>query len=100
MPVPPRSKRFLDLVVDNFFREDVAFLVAHRAIKRAETAVFRAKVGVVDVAIDDIGDHAFGMQLTAERVGRHADSDQIVAGEQVERLLACHHAGLLPNSSG
>ena len=58
-----------------------------RTIKRAEGAVLGAEVGVIDVAVDDVGDHAFGMQLAAHRVGFHADADQVVGLKHLQRLL-------------
>ena len=72
-------------------RQDVAFGVAHGPVEGAEAAVLGAEVGVVDVAVDDVGDDAFGMQLAADGVGLHADADQVVGAEQVERFFAGDH---------
>jgi len=55
---------FGDLLVDFFEVEDVAFAGLgpfERAIEGAEGAVLGAEVGVVDVAIDDVGDDALGV---------------------------------------
>ena len=87
---------FLNLAEDGFVRQDVAFGVAHRAVERAEAAVFGAEIGVVDVAVDDVADHAFRMQLAADGVGGHADADQVVALEHVDGFSARHHAGIPP----
>ncbi len=70
-----------DFFEDDFLRVHVAFVVAERAVKGAEAAIFGADVGVVDIAIDDVADHAFGMQLAADLVGGHAEADQVVAAE-------------------
>ena len=81
---------FADLVVDGFELEDVALFGCRSLqgpVKGAEGAVLGAEIGVVDVAVDDVGGDAFGMQLAAHRVGFHADADQIVGAEQVESLL-------------
>ena len=81
----------LDFLEDDFLRMHVAFGVAHGPVKRAKAAIFGAEIGVVDVAVDDVADHAFRMQLAADWVGGHADADQIVAAKQVDRFSACHH---------
>ena len=81
--------RLPHLVVNRFEVEDVAFLrqlALQRAIEGAEGAVLGAEVGVVDVAVDDVGDHAFGMQLAAHRVGFHADADQVIGAIHLERF--------------
>ena len=80
-----------DLVVDGVEVEDVAFggeLALERPIEGAEGAVLGAEVGVVDVAVDDVADHAFGMKAAADGVGLHADADEVVGGEAIESLLA------------
>ena len=76
--------------VDGVEIEDVTFFrggAFQRAVEGAEGAVFGAEVGVIDVAVDDVGDGAFGMQLAAHRVGFHADADQVVGVEHLEGLL-------------
>src|SRR5260370_533337 len=57
-----------------------------RGIKRGEGGILRAKVRVINVAIDDVGGHALRMQPAAERIGLHADPDQIVGAEHLESL--------------
>ena len=57
----------LDLLEDHFLRKNVAFGVAHRAVERAEAAILGAEVRVVDIAVDDVADDAFRMQLAADR---------------------------------
>ena len=81
----------LDLVEDDFLGQDVAFGVAHGPVEGAEAAVFGAEVGVVDVAVDDVGDDALGMQLAAHGVGLHADADQVVGPKQIEGFCAGDH---------
>ena len=79
-----------NLVVDGFELEDVALFgrgSLQRPVEGAEGAILGAEIGVVDVAVDDVGDDAFRMQPAAHRVGLHADADQVVGAEQVERLL-------------
>ncbi len=81
--------RLAHLVVDGFEIEDVAFLrqlAFERAVEGAEGAVLGAEVGVVDVAVDDVGDHTFGMQLAAHRIGFHADADQVIGAVHLERF--------------
>ena len=81
----------LNFVEDHFAREDVAFLVAHRTVERAEAAVLGAEVGVVDVAIDDVGHHAVRMMLPANGVGFHAKADEVVGMEHVDGFSAGDH---------
>ncbi len=76
--------------VDGVEVEDVALFgggTLERAIERAEGAVFGTEIRVINIAIDDVGDGAFGMQAAADGVGFHADSDEVVGVEQVEGLL-------------
>ena len=82
--------RLANLLVDRVEVENVAFLrrrPLQRPVKRAEGAVLGAEVGVVDVAVDDVGDHAFGMQLAAHRVRFHPDADQVIGLKHLQRLL-------------
>src|ERR1019366_7168048 len=78
---------------DRFLGQDVAFRRAGGAIEGAKAAVLRAEVGVVDIAIDDVADHTFGVPLAADAVGFHADGDEVVGVEQVEGCLAGDHSG-------
>src|SRR5208283_2185735 len=58
-----------NLLVDRVEVEDVALFgrrPLERTIESAEGAVFRAEVGVVNVAVDDVGDGALGMQASAD----------------------------------
>ena len=86
-----------DLLVDFLEGENVAFVGAwdvfsffgQRAVERAEGAVLGAEVGVVDVAIDDVGDYALGVEAAAHGVGLEAQADEVRGVEMVESLLAC-----------
>ena len=82
--------RLADLFVNGVEVEDVSFggqLALQRPVKGAEGAVLGAEVGVVDVAVNDVSDHALGMQALAGRVGFHADADEIIGLEHLEGLL-------------
>ena len=73
--------RLFYLVEDSVEVEDVSlfrFRSFQRPVEGAKGAVFRAKVRVINVAVDDVRDHTLGVQLAALRVGFHAQSDQIV----------------------
>src|SRR5439155_2125374 len=65
------------------------------AIKRTERAVLGAEICVINVAVDDVGDHAFGMKLTADGIGFHTDADQVVRAVEVKGLDVGEHARLL-----
>src|SRR6266571_7666348 len=79
-----------DFLIDRYHLQHVTFDspgTFYWGIKSAEGAVFGAEVGVINVAIDDVSGHAFRMQLTAQRIGFHAQADQVVRAEQVKSLL-------------
>ncbi len=81
--------RLAHLVVDGVEVEDVSLggeLALQRPIEGAEGAVLGAEVGVINVAVDDVGDHALGMQAAAHRVGLHTDADQVIGAKQLQRF--------------
>src|SRR5208282_2750225 len=58
--------RLTDFFVDGLKIQDVALFRGGSfqwPVERAKGAVFRAEIRVIDVAVDDVGDHAFRMQL-------------------------------------
>src|SRR5208337_1672856 len=78
-----------NLFVNRIEIEDVAFLrgrTFQRAIEGAEGAIFGAEIRVINVAVDDVGDGAFGMKLSPDGVGLHADADQIIGLEHLQGL--------------
>ena len=81
---------FADLVVDGVEVEDVSLgghLALERTVEGAESAVLGAEIRVVDVAVDDVGDHALGVLAATHRVRIHADTDQVFGAEHVNALL-------------
>ncbi len=79
-----------DLLVDGLKVQHVALDPSgafYRRVEGAEGAVFGAEIRVVNIAVNDVCGHAFRMELAAERVGLHANADQIVGVEQVQGLL-------------
>ncbi len=93
-------QRLGDLLVDLFELEDVAFGglgSLQRPIEGAEGAVLGAEVGVVDVAIDDVADHALGVKAAADSIGLKAQADEVRGVEVIECLLAGQsHIWILP----
>ena len=85
--------RLANLVEDNFPGQDVAFLVAQRPVESAKAAIFRAEVGVVDIAIDDVGDYAFGMEAATDGVSLEAQPNEIGGVEVIEGLGAGERQG-------
>ena len=76
-------------VVDGLEIEDVSLccqFALERAIESAESTIFSAEVGVVDVAVDNVRDHALGMEFAPHRIGFHADADQVIRTVHLERL--------------
>src|SRR6185437_2638528 len=82
---------FGDFFADLFEIEDIS-LVRLRAfqwaVKGAEGAVLGAEVRVIDVAVDDVSDHAFRVQAPPHGVGLEAQANQVGRAETVECLLA------------
>ena len=66
----------VDLGADLLEAEHVAFAVLGPAIERAELAVGDADVGVVDVPVDDVGDHVLRMLPPPLGVGELAQLQQ------------------------
>src|ERR1700722_11892790 len=91
---------FGDLLVDLFELEDVSLIRAgplQRAIKGAERAVFGTEICVVDIAIDDVSDHALGMQAPAHGVRLEPQPDQVGRVEIIAGLIAGQrHTLILP----
>ena len=63
-----QSHRLVNLSKDLFESEYIPFRGTDRTIKRAEVAPRYANVGVIDVAVDDVGDDAVGMLARADLV--------------------------------
>src|SRR4051812_6877925 len=51
----------IDLCADLLEAQDIPFPVLRTPIERAELAIGDAYIGVVDVPVDDVGDHILGM---------------------------------------
>jgi hypothetical protein len=60
---------------------------ADRPVERAEVAARHADVGVVDVAVDDVGDDAIGMTARARGTGQPAQDLRRRFRVQRKRLL-------------
>ncbi len=63
------------------------------AVEGAEGAVLGAEVGVVDVAIDDVGDDALGVEAATDGVGLEAQPDEVRGVEVIEGLGAGQRHG-------
>src|SRR5207245_2590727 len=99
---PAKFDGFADLVVDSLEIEDITlfgFGSLQRPVKGAEGTVLSAEVRVINVAIDDVGDHALGVQPAPRRVGFHADADQVIGLEQITGLLLGQGHGRVPTST-
>ena len=79
--------RLVDLPEDFVEAEHVAIGVPDRPVERAEVAARDADVRVVDVAVDDVGDHAFRVFAGADVIGG--------AGEPVGRGVAVEEQRLV-----
>jgi hypothetical protein len=75
-----------DLLPHGLLRERVFLGMAGRAVEGAELAVGDAGVGVVDVAVDDVGGDGLGVEPAADRVGALAELGEAPLLEQEERV--------------
>jgi len=66
----------VDLGADLLEAQHVAFVVLGAAIERAELAIGHADVGVVDVPVDDIGDHVLRVLPPPLGVGQPAQLEE------------------------
>ena len=81
--------RLANLFVNRVEIEDVtlfSFGSFERPVKRAEGAVLGAEICVIDVAVNDVADHALRVQFAAEFVRFHANANQVIGMEKVEGL--------------
>jgi len=79
-------ERLLDLAMDLCRREQVTLTAPRALVEGAEAAARDAVVGVVDIAVDDEGDLAPGVQAATYLVGAEAELEQVAAFEEVESL--------------
>src|ERR1700753_4334116 len=80
---------FCDFLVNCFEVEDVTFgcqLALERSIKGAKAAVLGTKICIVDIAVDDVRYHAFGVEFASERVGFHTQADEVIRAKIVKSL--------------
>ncbi len=61
---------FLDFPVHLVQRDDVGVIVLFHAIERAELAIDIADVGVIDVAVNDVGDDVVAAPVEILRLGQ------------------------------
>ena len=81
--------RLGNFLVDGFEVEDVAFrrkLALKRPVEGTKAAILGAKICIVDVAVDNVGDYALGMQLAPKRIGFHAQADEVIRAKIIESL--------------
>ena len=74
---------FLELGGQLVPAQDVAAFGPGRPVKGAEAAAGDADVGVIDVAVDDVGDPGLGVEPTAHPVGRGPQGQQVQVPEPV-----------------
>src|SRR5258708_3909863 len=70
--------RFLGLAGALIEAEEVGVMLPWAAAESAKLAAYKADVGEVDVAIDDVG-HEIPNQFRAQFIRRHQQADQVVA---------------------
>src|SRR5205085_3363879 len=80
-----------NLLVDRIEIENVSFgseLALQWPIEGAEGAILRAEIRVINVAVDDVRNHTFRMQLAPHGIGFHPDANEIIGAEHIESLLS------------
>ena len=94
--VAAELEHLLDLLENFLEAEDVAVLSADGPVESAEGAILSAEIGVVDVAIDLVGGDARVVLFQADLMSSHANADEVIGFEHVERLLfgQCHGCSL------
>lgn len=75
---PADRLTLIDLLADLLEWEDVALVVLGAAIERAELTVGDADVGVIDVAVDDVGDDISRIFPHPYLVGGKSDANKIM----------------------
>ena len=91
-----------DLVIDGIELKNVTFFRRRpfqRTIKGTESAVLGTVIGVINVAVNDVGDHALGMTFAAHGVCFHPDAYQVIGLEHFQSLLLGERHGQLPDYS-
>src|SRR3984957_6866592 len=78
-----------DLFVDRFERKDVAVFRPQRPVKRAERAILRAEIRIVNVTVNLVRGHARIGFLAAHFVRGHSDTYQVVRIKKLERFFLC-----------
>src|SRR6185437_7961662 len=82
---------FGDFFADLFEIEDVSLVRSDAlqwAVKGAKGAVLGTEIRVINITVNDVSDHAFGVHTSPHGVGLEAQADQVGRAETVECLLA------------
>ena len=80
-------EHLVNFFVNGFEGEDVTVFRAEGAVKRAKRTILGAEICVIDVAVDLVGDHAWIVFLQAHLVRGHADAQQVIGFQHVQRFL-------------
>src|SRR5215472_9293539 len=86
---------FLNLFEDRLLRKYVTLFVAQRTVESPRSGKLRTKNSLVDIAVNNVGNHAIRMEPPPYRVGFHSDSDQVVGLEHIDGFRARNHANPL-----
>src|SRR6266478_5963710 len=80
-------QHFVDFLVDLLEGQNVAILGPERAVERAEGAILRAEIRVVDVAVDLIGYNTWVVFLEAHLVRGHSDAYEVIGFKHLQGFL-------------
>src|SRR6476646_7647387 len=91
---------FINLVTDLLEGSDVSVGSAGASIEGTERTNHIADICVINIAIDDVGNHVIGVPALADFIGGNADSRDVVGLEQsiaIGRRQAPARDGLIQN---
>jgi hypothetical protein len=83
---PTQCLAFVDLLTDGLEAQDVSLVVLRPPVERAELAIRNTHIGVVDVAVDDVGDCVLGVEPPPFTIGEEAQLQEARVPVQLERL--------------
>ncbi len=79
---PAEIHRLLNFLSQLVAGQEIPLRIPRTAIERAEAALVDTDIGVVDVAVDDVGDHLRIIETPSDGVGSLAELKQLSLPEQ------------------
>src|ERR1700748_1781679 len=83
--------RLLNFAQNRLDGENVAFGMSHGPVKGTKTTVLRAKIRVIDIAVDNVADYTIWVKLAPHHVGLLANRKQVVTSKKIDGLATRDH---------